>query len=374
MNDNLYAIWLLINLGVNSKNYLPLCKAFNSFYEIYCAEEEKLKEIEGISKKCIEKLQDKNTDKAQEVLEYCLKNTIDITTFYGVKYPTVLKNISVPPIVLFSKGQLPDWENEISVAVVGSRKPSVYGNTMAGKIAEDLAREGVVVISGMARGIDTSAHKGALKGNGKTVAVLGCGVDVVYPPESTAIKGMIEEKGVVISEFLPGTPPLPNYFPIRNRIVSGLSAGVIVIEGKATSGSTITANLAKDQGKEVFCLPGNVDNPLSTASHKLIREGARLITCGADVLVDLAIENPEKFTETIYSESSMESKKEEALSKLTDDQRAIAEALNPSKPMNVDEICYKTGIEIPVVNQCLFMLEIQKIVKQLPGKQYILIV
>ncbi len=363
--EKLYAIWLAETFGAGSRISSLLCEYYDSFEAIYNADSEELRLIEGITHIHIEKMCNKSLERAEEIASECAALYIDIITIFDEKYPENLKNISCPPIVLYVKGRLPGDKNIPSVAIVGSRRPSNYGAKMATKFAEDLGKRGFMIVSGMARGVDTCAHRGALKSEAFTIAVLGCGVDVLYPPENGGIKDLIETNGAVISEFAPGTAPMPTHFPVRNRIVSGLSNAVLIVEGKASSGSSITANIAKDQGREVFCLPGNVDNPLSTVSHKLIREGARLVTCAEDIITDMGYMLVEKKLNEIEQN-------EFAFSKLTEEQRRIANVLDKSTPMHIDEICFKSGIEIALANQCLFMLELSGMVTQLPGKQYIL--
>ena len=198
-------------------------------------------------------------------------------------YPELLRHISDPPPFLYVRGSLSSGEVR-SVALVGSRRASAYGRRISRKIARDLARMGGCVVSGMARGIDTEAHKGALDGGGKTVAVLGCGVDVLYPPENGDLYRAILETGAIVSEFPPGTQPKPAHFPVRNRVISGLSRAVVVLEGTDRSGSLITAGFALDQGREVFALPGPVDSTRSAGPHRLIRDGAALIRSAADIM------------------------------------------------------------------------------------------
>lgn len=368
--ERIYAIWLLETFGAGSRISSMLCEYYNSFEAIYNANPEELALIEGISEKHIEKLRNKSLGRAEEIMAECEALDIDLLTIYDDMYPEQLKNIPDPPVLLYVKGNFPVTKNIPAIGVVGSRKPSNYGTKMAEKIAEGLGNRGFIIVSGMARGIDTCAHKGAIKAGALTIAVLGCGVDVLYPPENGTVKTLIEQNGAVISEFAPGTAPLPTRFPVRNRIVSGLSQSVLVVEGKASSGSTITANLAKDQGKEVFCLPGNVDNPLSAASHALIRDGARLVTCADDIITDLGYMLVEESAGN-YMEDNQE-RMNMVFGKLPEDQRKIAEVLDSNTPMHIDEICFKSGVEIAVANQCLFMLELSGAVKQLPGKQYIL--
>lgn len=369
--ENIYAVWLLKIFGAGSLVSPALCEYYGSFEEIYNADVLELASFAGMTRGHLEKMALKNLDESRRVVEYCETLGIDIVNVFDVKYPTALKNISSPPVVLFVDGELPDSKS-LLMAVVGSRRPSIYGLNMTDKISYDLAKAGMVIVSGMARGVDSAAHRAAIRAGGKTIAVLGCGVDVLYPPENGALREMIRQNGAVISEFLPKTAPKPSCFPVRNRIVSGMSDAVLITEGKASSGSTITANLAKDQGKEVFCLPGNVDNPLSAAPNRLIREGARLAASAEDILIDMAVDNPEHLAETIYRDESDAQRRSNAFAKLTADQRAVVNVLDKNTPVHIDKICFESGIEISVVNQCLFMLELEGLVKQLPGKHYIL--
>ena len=216
--EKLCAIWLAEAFGAGSRISPLLCEYYDSFETIYNVDSEELAMISGISEAHIKKLEDKNLVRAKEIAEECTALGIDIITIFDDAYPENLKNIPCPPILLYVKGKLPTDKNIPSIAIVGSRRPSNYGAKMAEKFAEDLGRRGFMVVSGMARGIDTSAHKGAIKAEAVTIAVLGCGVDVLYPPENGAIKDLIEHSGAVISEFAPGTSPLPTHFPVRKRI------------------------------------------------------------------------------------------------------------------------------------------------------------
>ena len=275
-------------------------------------------------------------------------------------------------MLLFVMGTLPE-EHERMVAVVGTRKPTIYGSRMAEIFSDGLASAGVVVVSGMARGIDTIAHKSALRSGGRTVAVLGCGVDVVYPPENAELKNMISNNGAVISEFLPGTSPKPSCFPVRNRIVSGMTEATLVVEGKSSSGSTITAECALSQGRDVYCVPGNVDNPLSSAPNMLIRSGsARLVTCPEDIVCDMVGMNPEQITMFAQSGQLSEESRLARIEALPPEHRVIAEVLDPNTPKHIDRICFDSGLEISVITHTLFIMEMDGVVKQLPGKNYIL--
>jgi DNA processing protein len=205
------------------------------------------------------------------------------------RYPALLREIFDPPILLFARGRL-ELLQPFHFAVVGTRRPTPYGLAVAERLAADLARAGLTIVSGMARGIDTSAHKGALSAGGDTVAVLGCGVDVIYPSENRKLATDLCAKGLVLSEFAMGSTAFPQNFPIRNRIISGMSAGVLVVEGAQYSGSAITAKLALDQGREVFAVPGNITSKASWGPNLLIKQGAKLVQDWNDVIVELPAE------------------------------------------------------------------------------------
>lgn len=220
------------------------------------------------------------------IYKFCCKNNVKLLSIFDEAYPYCLKNISDPPLILYVKGNLP--ADLCGAAVVGSRQASSYGIKAAGVFAGVLAREGITVISGGARGVDTAAHEASLRVGGKTVAVLGCGLDKAYPPENLELFSRICKQGAVISEYAPGTLPLAMNFPARNRIIVGLSAAVIVAEAARKSGAIITANIAADEGRDVYCVPGNIFDGTSVGCHDLIRNGAKLVDSPEDVLEDVS--------------------------------------------------------------------------------------
>ena len=205
------------------------------------------------------------------------------------RYPALLREIFDPPVLLFARGRL-ELLQPFHFGVVGTRRPTPYGLAVAERLGADLARAGLTIVSGMARGIDTAAHKGALAAGGDTIAVLGCGVDIIYPSENRKMAADLAAKGLIISEFAMGSTAFPQNFPIRNRIISGMSAGVLVVEGAQYSGSAITAKLALDQGREVFAVPGNITSKLSWGPNLLIKQGAKLVQDWNDVIVELPAE------------------------------------------------------------------------------------
>ncbi len=278
-------------------------------------------------------------------------------------YPALLGEIKDPPHALFIRGT--PAKDEISVAIVGSRRDTRYGRSQAFSIARDLAAAGVTVVSGLARGIDTAAHEGALAGGGRTVAVLGNGIDRVYPEENTRLaQSIAEHGGAVVSEFPLGSEPLSHHFPIRNRIISGISAALLLIEGNAHSGTMITAGYAAEQGREVFALPGMVDVPGSIAPLRLLREGANLCTCARDILEDMR-----------WLQKEPQPKAETANPQLPDDlneaQRKIA-ALLEREEMRFEELTERTGLSPDQLSGELTMMELDGIVEARAGRAYAL--
>jgi DNA processing protein len=282
-------------------------------------------------------------------------------------YPAMLRTIYDFPLALYVRGQWTERDRH-SVAVVGMRAPSVYGREMARKLGYQLAYAGLTVISGLARGVDTHAHEGALAAKGRTVAVLGCGVDRVYPPENKALAQKIEATGAVLSEFPMGTKPDRQTFPMRNRIVSALSVGVVVVEAGKTSGALITARMAAEQGRHVFAIPGRVDTPGAAGCHALIREGARLVEGAADIMEELSGLFPREALVAPRQEG--ESKQDVvAVAELSPEERTVLECLGTDE-ISVDELIRKCGLPPGKVSASLARLEMRKQVKSLPGKFY----
>lgn len=300
-------------------------------------------------------------EQAQRSLEKLGKMNINVVLFTDGNYPENLKNIFDPPLVLYTKGKLLQQEQQI--AVVGSRHASRYGLEMAEKLSCSLSQAGLTITSGMARGIDSKAHTGALRAAGRTIAVLGCGVDVVYPSENKELMKKISETGVVISEYLPGTPPSKFNFPARNRIISGMSLGTVIIEASEKSGSLITANYALEQGREVFALPGNIDSKNSAGTNRLIRDGAKIVLDIGDILEEL---NVSKIARNKFYKRKRISK-----AGLEEDEMVIVRKLM-NAPMHIDSIADSCDMNVSTVGSILVMLELKGIIEQMPGKIYCL--
>lgn len=285
------------------------------------------------------------------------KKGIRFLHFNAPGYPEALKNIFDPPPGIFIRGETTQEDSQ-AVAMVGSRKATRYGLASAAKLAGELAGAGVTVVSGMARGIDTAAHRGALESGGRTVAVLGCGLDVVYPRENSGLMEEIALRGALISEFPPGTGPQAWHFPVRNRIISGISRGVVVVEAASRSGALITADFALDQGREVMAVPGNINSELSRGANRLIRQGARPVESAGDILEDLGLERLFDPGESAPQAAGL-NPEEEAV------RRLIA-----AGPATLDEIIDRSGLPAQKVLVALTFLEMKGIARQLPGRVY----
>jgi len=276
------------------------------------------------------------------------------------RYPENLRQIYDPPIVLYLKGDLCP-EDSLAVAVVGSRRSSPYGRQFARRLARALASEGVTVVSGMARGIDTEAHLGALEAEGRTIAVLGSGMDRIYPPENRQLASQIAHHGAVLTEFPLGTPPERWNFPVRNRIISGLSLGVVVVEASSRSGALITASLALEQGRSVFAVPGYAGAVTSRGTHSLIRQGAKLV------------EDPEDVLEEILPQYEGKGETEKAgAPEVSKEERMLVELLETG-PMHIDELSRRVSLDAAKVSALLTQMEIKGIVLQMPGKVFTLV-
>lgn len=286
-----YWLWLSTRKGLRHQDALAVLRHFASPEEIYYADREAYAQVEGLSNP--KPLEDKDLIQAEQILNDCYRGAVHILTYQDAGYPNCLKNIDDPPLVLYYQGTIPAVDTEPAIAVVGTRKASAYGLVQAKHMGFQLARYGVIIISGGADGIDTMALRGALSAGRPVIAVLGGGVDVVYPAVNRSLFQDIKAHGCLISEYPPGTPPLPGHFPVRNRILSGLAMGVLVVEAPKKSGALITAHRALEQGRDVFAVPANVGNPVSEGNLQLLKEGAILATEPWDILREYVHVYPE---------------------------------------------------------------------------------
>ena len=298
----------------------------------------------------------------------------DVLILDDGSYPALLREIADPPITLYVRG---DWKacfDLPGVGVIGSRMCSTYGENASEMIARDLASRGICIISGLARGIDTAAHRGAIRGGGKTVAVLGTGIDGFYPKENTRLVGeIIEAGGAVISQFPLGTPPLKDNFPYRNRIISGLSLGVVIVEATEKSGSLITARLAMEQNREVMAVPGNITSRNSFGTNYLIKSGAKLVQQWQDVVAELPSEIaaeilPPKIEKA--NGTSESSQQQLAPADLSENERKIWTLLSPDEPAHIDGLLEQSGLSFGDLNGALVRLDLKDLIRVLPGKHY----
>jgi DNA processing protein len=283
--DILFWIWLSRRFGAGSKWYPVLLERFGTPYDIYNAEDEEIAVLmPELGQKERRALADKRLDEAYEIAGYCKRNGYSVLCYGDPRYPLSYRSLIDPPVLLYYRGTLPDFQNRLCIAMVGTRRMSAYGCRMAYKIAYELAAAGVIVVSGMALGGDSVASCAALAAGGQTVAIFGNGIDVAYPSEHAGLKKILEQRAFIMSEYAPGTEPYPYNFPIRNRLISGLCQGVLVIEGAEGSGALITADRALTQGRDVYAIPANVDDPNASGVNRLIRDGARVALCADDIL------------------------------------------------------------------------------------------
>jgi len=316
-----------------------------------------LQKIEGIGALTLEEIQHvRQTVHPEQEYEQLQKSGCQFFTFFDSDYPNYLKQIYDPPLILFYKGHPPKKETK-ALAIVGTRRATRYGKTITDKLATPLAKAGFTIVSGLARGIDTQAHRSALATNGQTWAVLGCGLDTVYPWENKTLFEQICETGAVLSEYPLGTPPLAVNFPGRNRIITGLSQGTIIVQCSQKSGAMISARYALEQNREVFAVPGNVDLPQSAGPNLLIKQGAKLVENAEDVLEEFAIAYAPKIT----AQAEIE---------LTPIEKQITDQLT-TDPLSFDLLVNQCGLPLSRLSEQLLVLELKDVIKQLPGKYYV---
>ncbi len=412
-------IWLAHRPGVSDRVKAALLQHFQDPEDIFFADREAYDHVEGLSQEAREALRDKNLIPAEEILETCHREKLHILTYRDAAYPSKLKNISDPPMVLYYKGQLPDWDAQPVIGVVGTRKASAYGLTTAKRMGYQIGKCGAILVSGMAFGIDSMAMSGALTAGQKVVGVLGCGADIVYPLSNRALFRDTEQYGCILSEFPPGSQPSKWSFPKRNRIISGLSNGVLVVEAPEKSGALITARLAAEQGRDVFAVPGNIDMPSFVGSNRLLRDGAIMASSGWDVVGEYEALYPDKLSPegkaarvTAYPDEIQAVQEEavkplkvaqktkkpgkkpdlkenlekkaidkaacapysdvnEAIGRLSGDERTVAECIKSGERL-VDDVIAETGLSTGKLLAILTMLELKGIIRRLPGKRIVL--
>lgn len=391
-----YWLWLS-NLGkIPGAHAFDLLQHFGSPEAAYAADNEAYEAILGLPENIKQGLRNKSLLRAEQILADCARLNLRILTLSDTEYPERLRQISEPPCVLYIKGRLPQMDDELAIGIVGARKSTPYGELAARRMGMELARQGAVVVSGIARGIDSAAITGALTGGGSVISVLGNGIDVVYPRGNEGLYEDVAVTGALVSEYPPGTQPDGIHFPVRNRIISGLSLGVLVVEGHDRSGSLITARLALEQNRDVFAIPGNWNAPMSRGPNLLIQKGeAKLVMEEWDILEEYRYSYPHKIhtkmpvpqketpvSKKVEPEQSATKAEEPQVPSgtvvidlkqepeaLTDDERVILLALE-ARDCTADEIIEDTGIPARRVLSALTMLQLRKFVFEETGKRF----
>lgn len=374
MEHSIYWLWLTLKSEINENELNALIREFYSAQTVYDIDDRR--NLHGYREETVNAVMDKSLDNAKEVYAKIVHIGGYILTFEDVDYPHLLRNIYSPPYVLYAKGQRLDWTKLLTITVVGTRRYNDYGRRATEHIAGGLAKAGVTIVSGMARGIDSFAGGSALRNGAKTVAVLGSGIDVVYPPENAGFYDTICRNGAVITEFPPGTRPLRENFPKRNRIMAGLSYGILITQAPKKSGALITAGLALEDGKDVFVVPNGIFDACSQGSNELIKQGAKAVSCAEDILdeypyINLDVlksggEDTVSVTRTEIREDKTEKIDWDSLNEL---QTKIVKLLN-GEGRHIDVMARELETASSEINSELVMLEINGIVRKLNGNIY----
>lgn len=357
-------LYLSLTKGVGSATYRALLERFGSASAILNARKTDLEDIPSIGSKLADEIaRSRDSTNIDRELTLAQEHGVNIIPYTYQNYPQNLRAIYDPPLVLYIKGEI-NPRDVLSIAIVGARRCSYYGQSQSKRLARLLGQSGFTIVSGLARGIDTAAHHGALEVGARTIAVMGCGLGRVYPGENRELAERISCQGAVVSELPMLTPPNEKNFPPRNRLISGLSLGVVVVEAGQRSGALITAHWALEQGKEVFAVPGQVDNPYSRGTHRLLKEGAKLVEDVSDIIEELG---PLAETLNIGEEEGVQDPRSLTLNS----QEKKIFSLLSSRPKTIDEITEESQLPAPNVASTLMILEIRKLVKQLSGKRFV---
>lgn len=394
MMENLkYWLWLTSKNYMNPYKITTLLEHFDDITQIY--EADLYEDMPDIGMKEKRELLNKSLDAAEKIIEKMEVIGGRIVTFDSPEYPESLKEIQPPPYVLYMKGQHIDWNAQLAIGIIGARECTEYGMVATQKLSYEMACTGVLIVSGMARGIDSIAAISALKAGGKTVAVLGCGLDVVYPPENGELMKAIEENGVVITEYPPSCPPYRQNFPLRNRIISGLSRGLLVIEAGERSGTFTTVDYAKSYGRDIFAVPGGIFRDKSAGTNNLIKKGALLITSVRDIFerypyeasvmerasgkpvnVKIPQYTPRKKEKNVSEPKQEQYKKNETVTVdderykgLNEAEKAVISLLS-EKNMHIDELVRESGMDIKTLNSVLPVLELMGHINKMSGNNY----
>lgn len=396
-----YWLWLSTRSGLGTLGTQRLLDHFVTPEQIYHADPAEYGMVDGLSAQGRKALMDKDTGPADRIQADCDRLGLRIMTLQDADYPERLRQIPDPPAVLYIQGKCPAFDEEAAIGVVGARQPSPYGERMAGQLGFELTQGGALVVSGIARGLDTAALRGALRAGGPVVSVLGGGTDVYYPYENRFLYQDVAAAGALISEYPPGTENKGYHFPVRNRIISGLSLGVVAVECREHSGTMSTINRALDQNRDVYAVPGLADAPMSQGTNQLIQQGAKLVSCGNDILMEYRDRFPAKLSASIPlgpqarrqrlegltegkdKEAGPPVQPEEALKedarelvprgeqrgRFTDDELALLRAMG-DKRYSADELVELTQIPVRRVTSALTMLQVRAAVDEGPGRRF----
>jgi len=391
------ARFILLNLipDVGSLRMRRLLDAFGDLERVWAASVRDLQQVEGIGPRLAEHIAAGRHDTAllERELARAERARVRLVTLDDAEYPAALRTISDPPLVLYVRGTLTPAD-EVAVGIVGARRASLYGLQTAERLGYELALRGVTVVSGLARGIDGASHRGALKAPGRTIAVLGSGLSCLYPSEHEALAEQVAGQGALVSEYPMEMQPLPHNFPRRNRLISGLSLGVVIVEAGPRSGALITADCALEQGREVFAVPGPITTVTSQGTHQLLKQGARLVTSVEDIVEEL------RLTPTPMRPSALALRLEPrppsmslgtgrpgalaqdsaprgstteplAVTSLPERERRVLTCLSDEEPKDIDAVAGHSGLESAEASSLLLQLELKQLVRQLPGKQFL---
>ena len=366
------ADWVALNMvrGIGPRSANQLLREFGTPSNVFTASRLAL-ERSGLKPETIRDLHDREVlVRADEEIERLAPLGIELLTLGDPDYPALLREIPDPPLVLYLRGR---WREAIAqpcLAVVGSRRSSSYGINAAASLARDLAAQGLTIVSGLARGIDAAAHRGALEGAGLTLAVVGTGLDTTYPAEHHPLSREIAAAGALISEFPLGTPPLPQNFPYRNRILSGLCFAVLIVEAAEHSGSLITARMAAEQGRDVYAVPGNITSQTSFGPNYLIKDGAKLIQCARDVLEELPTDLRQHLLGlSAHPDQAVQTNIDSVI--LTPAEQLVIDLLSADAPAHIDQLLLASQLSSPEMMNALLGLEMKDRIIQLPGKSFL---
>ena len=363
MDELVDLVSLNMTIGVGAVVFRKLRSHFGSARAILEADVRQLSRVDGVTEAVAQSIV-QNRDRGHEELELADKRGVKVISHDSPEYPKGLQSIYDPPLILYLRGDILEIDT-LAIAIVGARRCTNYGTKQAQRFGAGLAQMGFTVTSGLAQGIDTAGHNGTLDAGGRTIAVLGNGLSHIYPKRNEKLAERIAESGAVISEFPLETRVDARHFPQRNRIISGLALGVLVVEANQRSGTLITANWALEQGREVFALPGRVDSPTSFGTHDLIKKGAKLVTCPADVVEELG-----PLAEEIVPKGQEEPVSDPRELTLNSREKQVFSVLT-HEPKHIDEIVRETELPVSAVMSTLTILEIKRLAKQLSGKSFI---